>query len=58
MQYNYALEYATLKLKENQMGLKLNGTHWLMISFAEQNHNTEIPMLKQRNKSKLHSLRN
>jgi hypothetical protein len=32
--YNFALKYAIMKVQENHVGLKLNGTHQLLFSAA------------------------
>jgi hypothetical protein len=45
--FNFVLEYAIRKIQENQMGLKLNGTHQLLayaddVNLLEDNTDTTI----------------
>jgi hypothetical protein len=38
MLLNFALEYIISKVERNQMGLKLNGTHQLLVYADDVNH--------------------
>jgi hypothetical protein len=35
--FNFAVEYAIIKVQENQVGLKLNGTHQLLVHVGGMN---------------------
>jgi hypothetical protein len=37
MLFNFALEYANMKVLENQVGLKLNGTHQFLVYANDMN---------------------
>jgi hypothetical protein len=38
--FNFALEFAIRKFQESQVGLKLNGTHQLLVNLLGDNANT------------------
>jgi hypothetical protein len=44
--FNFALEYAIRKVQENQVGLKLNGTHRLM-AYGDDMNLMEITDIKK-----------
>jgi hypothetical protein len=50
--FNLAFEYAIRKVQENQVGLKLNGTHWLL-AYADDVNLLEITYILQAKTQKL-----
>jgi hypothetical protein len=54
--YNYALQYAVRKVQENQVGLKLNGTHELLVCADGVNLLVEnIDTMKKNTETLIHS---
>jgi hypothetical protein len=57
MLFNFALKYAIRKVQENQVGLKLNGTHQLLAYADDVNLlGDNIDNIKKNTKTKLNSM--
>jgi hypothetical protein len=48
--FNFPLEYAIRKVQENQVGLKLNGTHQLLVYVDDVNLVGDIVDMTKKNK--------
>jgi hypothetical protein len=48
--FNFAIEYAIRKVQENQVGVKLNGTHELL-AYADDVEGDNIDTIKKKQKN-------